>query len=489
MSRISKADRRMQLAHEEAGQPLYANRVRVYPKSVHGPVRRFKWAILIACLAVYYLLPWLRWHRGVNEPDQAVLLSLWSERFYFFNLELWPQDIYYLAGLLIMGAVALFLVTSLVGRVWCGFTCPQTVWTDLFMWVERLVEGDRNARMKRDAQPLSFDTAWRKTLKHAVWLAIAFWTGGAWIMYYVDAPTVTVEFWAGTASREVYFFTGLFTATTYALAGWAREQVCTYMCPWPRFQAAMLDEQSLNVTYQAWRGEPRARGKRAERSTAGDCIDCGACVTACPTGIDIRDGSQLECISCGLCIDACNHVMGKVGKPNWLVTWDTLADQAAKARGEQATFRFFRARTIIYLSALLLGVVVIAATLAARSSLGLSALHDRAPLFVRLADGSLRNGYTIKIVNKQETPITYELTVLGLAGATLAEPDEQLGPASRLGLPVSADSVGTFRVLVTGNPERLVNGSQPLDFILRNPDTGEHTEYHSVFMGPAGQHR
>jgi cytochrome c oxidase accessory protein FixG len=219
-------------------------------------------------------------------------------------------------------------------------------------------------------------------------------------MYYVDAPTVTVEFWTGTASKEVYFFTFLFTATTYALAGWAREQVCTYMCPWPRFQAAMLDEQSLTVTYQGWRGEPRARGKRPDDSTAGDCIDCGACVTACPTGIDIRDGSQLECISCGLCVDACNHVMERTGRPKWLITWDTLADQAAKAEGRLATFRFLRARTIIYISALLIAVSVMTVALANRASIGLSVLHDRAPLFVPLADGSLRNGYTVKIVNK-----------------------------------------------------------------------------------------
>ena len=192
MSRISKADRQIQLQREEAGDHLYANRVRVYPKSVHGPVRRFKWAVLIVCLGIYDLVPWLRWHRGVNEPDQAVLLSIWNERFYFFDLKFWPQDIYYLTGLLIMGAVGLFLVTSLLGRVWCGYTCPQTVWTDLFMWIERRIEGDRNDRMKRDAGPVTFDVVWRKALKHATWLGIAFWTGGAWIMYYVDAPTVTV---------------------------------------------------------------------------------------------------------------------------------------------------------------------------------------------------------------------------------------------------------------------------------------------------------
>src|ERR1700749_1676137 len=249
MARISKADRQLQLQREEAGDHLYANRVRVYPKSVHGPVRRFKWAVLIACLGIYSR-----------------------------------------TGLLIRAAVTLFLVTSVIGRVWCGYTCPQTVWTDLFMWIERLIEGDRNERMKRDAEPLCFDTVWRKIAKHAAWLAIAFWTGGAWIMYYVDAPTVTVEFWTGTASKEGYFFTFLFAATTYLLAGWAREQVCTYMCPWPRFQSAMLDEQSITVTYQGWRGEPRTRGKRHDAAPAGDCVDCGVCVIACPTGIDIRDG-------------------------------------------------------------------------------------------------------------------------------------------------------------------------------------------------------
>jgi cytochrome c oxidase accessory protein FixG len=486
VSRISKADREVELANQAAGQPLYASRVRIYPKSVRGPLRRFKWAVLIFCLAVYYLLPWLRWHRGVTQPDQAVLLDVFHERFYFFNLKLWPQDIYYLTGLLIMGAIGLFLVTSLYGRIWCGYACPQTVWTDLFMWIERLVEGDRNERMKRDAGPLTADKLWRKGLTHAIWLGIAFWTGGAWIMYFVDAPTVTVEFWTGAASKEVYFFTFLFTATTYLLAGWAREQVCTYMCPWPRFQAAMLDEQSLTVTYQSWRGEPRLRGRRRPGDGGGDCVDCGACVTACPTGIDIRDGIQLECINCGLCIDACNHVMSVIGRPSWLITWGTLADQAARARGERAPFRFFRIRTIIYLSALLAALGIMAVALAERAELGLSVLHDRAPLFVPLADGSLRNGYTLKIANKEDTQVLYEISVQGLPEARLTEADEGLGPAAQLGLTVGADRVGTFRVLVAGQPRTLPSGSQEIDFLLRNTVTGEQTVYRSVFMGPAG---
>ncbi len=483
MSHVGSVQKRQQVVQEEEVQHLYANRVRVYPKTVKGPVRRFKWAVLIFCLTLYYALPWLRWTRSPAQPSQAVLLDLWHERFYFFNLEFWPQDIYYLTGLLIMGAVSLFLVTSLVGRVWCGYTCPQTVWTDLFMWIEAKIEGDRNERMKRDAAPMSFDKVWRKVAKHAAWVFIAFWTGGAWIMYYVDAPTVTVEFWTGTASSQVYFFTGLFTATTYLLAGWAREQVCTYMCPWPRFQAAMLDEQSLTVTYQAWRGEPRTRGKRVD-GAGGDCVDCNACVTACPTGIDIRDGIQLECINCGLCIDACNHVMERTGRPKWLITWDTYADQAAKAAGQHAAFRFFRPRTIIYLSALVIAAGAMVVALMLRPGIGLSVQHDRAALFVRLASGDLRNGYTIKVVNKAQSPAIFEISTLGLPNAVLTESVENLGPASQLGLPVKADSVGTFHVFVSGQPAMLKDGSSAIDFALRDTLTGELTTYHSVFMGP-----
>jgi cytochrome c oxidase accessory protein FixG len=470
----------------EEHSSLYASRVRVYPRSVQGPVRRLKWAVLGLCLGIYYLLPWLRWDRGEGAPDQAVLLDLWHERFYFFSLELWPQDIYFLAGALIMAAVSLFLVTSLFGRLWCGFTCPQTVWTDLFMLVERWIEGDRNERMRRDAGPATFDKAARKIAKHAAWLGIAFWTGGAWIMYYVDAPTAVGEFWTGTASPEVYIYTFLFMATTYGLAGWAREQVCTYMCPWPRFQSAMLDEQTFVVTYEGWRGEPRGHGKRSEAAHGlGDCIDCRACVNVCPTGIDIRDGIQLECISCGLCIDACNDVMHKTGGKPWLVTWDTLARQAVRKAGGHAPLKLVRLRTIIYVSALLVAASAMAAGLLLRPHLGMSVLHDRAPLFVRLQDGSIRNAYTVKLDNKTPVAATFSLSVAGLPGARMILAEENGQAKASLSMPVAADQVGGYRVLVQGVPETA--GSQPITFILRNPATGEHTEYRSQFLSP-GHH-
>jgi cytochrome c oxidase accessory protein FixG len=475
-------------APPEAQQSLYASRVRVYPRAVKGTLRRVKWAVLIACLGLYYIVPWLRWYRGPGAPDQAVLLDIFNERFYFFDLVLWPQDIYFLAGALIIGAVALFLVTSLFGRVWCGFTCPQTVWTDLFMMVERWIEGDRNERMRRDAQPATLDKIARKVAKHATWIGIAFWTGGAWIMYYVDAPTVVREFWTGTASREVYVFTFLFTATTYVLAGWAREQVCTYMCPWPRFQSAMLDEQTFVITYEGWRGEPRGHGKRDATTTGlGDCIDCRACVNVCPTGIDIRDGIQLECIGCGLCIDACNDVMRRTGGKPWLITWDTLARQAARKRGEHLPLRLLRPRTLIYAGVLLLACGVMATALALRPHTGLHVLHDRAPLFVRLQDGSIRNGYTVKIDNKTPAPIEFTLSVEGLPGASMVLPEASAEARPTLTLTAPADAVGGYRVLVQGHPQALHDGSQPIEFVLKNPATGEEMEYHSLFMGPGGR--
>jgi cytochrome c oxidase accessory protein FixG len=472
---------------QKASIPLYANRIKVYPKAIAGTFRRIKWVILAACLTIYYVVPWIRWDRGPGAPDQAVLLDLAGGRGYFFGIEIWAQEIYYLTGFLILAAIGLFLATSLFGRVWCGYACPQTVWTDLFMWVERLIEGDRNARMKLDQQPASASKALKKVAKHGAWLLIAVATGGAWVFYFADAPTALRDIFTLQASVEMYFFVGLFTATTYTLAGWAREQVCTYMCPWPRFQAAMLDENSVIVTYAGWRGEPRGKHKAGTSwDGRGDCVDCRQCVAVCPTGIDIRDGQQLECIGCGLCIDACAPVMAKIGRPANLISFDTLANQSERAAGRPPKFRFIRARTLIYSTLLVIVAAVMLGTFVMRSTVELNVLRDRAPLFVTLSDGSLRNGYTLKILNKQRGDRQYALQVAGIPGAVLTVVGQAEGVAGDLGIALDAksDSVATFRLYVAAPRTAVSSDSTPITFTVRERQTGESATYSSVFMGP-----
>ncbi len=476
--------------HETPTPPepsLYATRAKVYPKTVSGTFRRIKWGILAACLAVYYLLPWVRWDRGPNAPDQALLIDMEGRRAYFFFIEIWPQEVYYLTGLLILAAIVLFLVTSLLGRVWCGYACPQTVWTDLFMAVERLIEGDRVQRMRLDKAPMSVGKLWRKAAKHGAWLLIAAATGGVWVMYFQDAPTLAGRFFVGEASAETYFFAALFTVSTYVLAGWAREQVCTYMCPWPRFQAAMLDEQSLIVTYQAWRGEPRGKHKTGESwDGRGDCVDCTACVQVCPTGIDIRDGQQLECIGCGLCIDACDEIMDKVGRPKGLVKLSTQVTQDACAAGRPAPqWRAIRPRTIIYAVVLATAGAVMLAALLLRPTVEITVLRDRNPLYVTLSDGAVRNAFTIKVLNKTRDGHEYALSAPGLPGATLTMVDARAAaPAASLTLAARPDSVATYRVFVTLPAADAPRGDRPLTFDLTDRATGTTARYRSVFIGP-----
>ncbi|NYZ12679.1 cytochrome c oxidase accessory protein CcoG [Azospirillum sp. RWY-5-1] len=469
---------------------LYAEHKKIYPKGVKGPFRRLKWAALIALLAIYYITPWLRWDRGFGAPDQAVLVDMPGRRLYFFFIELWPQQVYYLTGVLILSAVGLFLATALAGRVWCGYACPQTVWSDLFLWVERLIEGDRGDRIRLDKAPWSAGKLGKKATKHGAWLLISALTGGAWILYFNDAPTLVREMVNLEVSSNVLMFIGLFTGTTYLLAGFAREQVCIYMCPWPRFQAAMQDEESLIVTYEDWRGEGRAHLKRSqsrdERQAQGhgDCIDCAACVHVCPTGVDIRKGPQLACIGCGLCVDACNEVMGKIGFPADLVRFDTLNAQVARAKGEKPVFRLVRPRTIIYTLMLLVVGGLMTAGLVFKPRVDVSILRDRAPLFVTLANGDVQNAYTVKILNMTRVARSYRVTVAGVPGAALALAGEGGGPAVELIVGADADSVATHRILVRAPAHAVSQPSTPTTFTVTPVPEGDSVRYDTVFMAP-----
>ena len=481
-------DDAVSLRTAKAALPLYLTRIKVYPRAIKGLWRRVKWAALVLLLGLYYLVPWLRWDRGPDAPNQAILIDLDGRRGWFFDVVIWPQEIYFVTGFLILAAFGLFFATSLFGRVWCGFACPQTVWTDLFMLVERLIEGDRNERMRLDKAPLSAGKIARKGLKHAAWLAIAAATGGAWIFYYVDAPSTLVNIFRGTASLEVYFFIGLLTATTYMLAGWAREQVCTYMCPWPRFQAAMLDEQSVIVTYQKWRGEPRGKHKAGQIWDGhGDCVDCNLCVTVCPTGIDIRDGQQMECIGCGLCIDACNQTMAKVDRPHSLIRWDTLANQQAKEQGASGVnWKPVRARTLLYAALLAVVAAVMLVAFFLRTDTELTVQRDRSPNFVRLSNGDVRNSYTVKILNKRRSEQRFELLVDGLPGAVLGFLAAEIeGSNAGARMIVHPDAVGTFRIFLTVPANAAPRGAKPIEFTVRDAAAKTRASHDAVFVGPA----
>src|SRR5690349_16181010 len=350
-------------AVDQDEEPFYQPHRKVYPQAVKGTFRRIKWILLVVTLGIYYLLPFVRWDRGPNAPSQAVLIDFPNRRFYFFFIEIWPQEFYYLTGLLILAAVALFLMNAIAGRLWCGYLCPQTVWTDLFLAIERWTEGDRREHMQRDRQPWTTERAARAGLKHFLWLMVAWWTGGAWVLYFADAPTLVWDLATFHAPFVAYVFIALLTFTTYVLAGWMREQVCVYMCPWPRIQAALTDEYALNVTYRYDRGEPRASLKKAtelreQGASAGDCIDCLQCVHVCPTGVDIRNGPDLGCIQCGLCIDACDAVMKKIDRPVRLIAYDTDINIKRRLGGQRPFYNIVRTRTVLYV--VIMGVVAAA---------------------------------------------------------------------------------------------------------------------------------
>jgi cytochrome c oxidase accessory protein FixG len=465
---------------------LYEARKKIHPSAVKGRFRSIKWAILALALAVYYLLPFLRWHRGPHEPSQAVLIDLAHGRFYFFFIELWPQEVYYITGLLILAAFTLFLMNAVAGRIWCGYFCPQTVWTDLFMAVERAIEGDRRERLKLDAAPWGLRKIGLKAMKHWIWLLIAWWTGGAWVLYFADAPTLVKQLASFEAPFVAYASIATLTATTYLLAGHMREQVCNYMCPWPRIQGALTDEHSLAITYRFDRGEPRGSVKKAAAlqaagKPAGDCVDCFQCVHACPAGIDIRNGLQLECIQCGLCADACDTVMRKIGRQTGLIAYDTVENVKRRIRGEPPVHKVLRARTVLY-GLLIAGVgLAMLTALALRSFTDVAVMHDRNPIYVTLTDGSIRNGYTLRILNKRPIERSFAIEVEGLPGARVEVVGADRGHAV---VTVGPDRTHELRVLVFAPPGAPLQKSMPLTFRVADVASGESAAADDHFRSP-----
>jgi cytochrome c oxidase accessory protein FixG len=400
-------------------------------------------------LSVYYCAPFLRWDRGPNAPNQAVLLDFAHGRLYAFFVELWPQDLYLITGLLVLAATILILTNALAGRLWCGFACPQTVWTDLFLLVERLIEGDRRQRLKNIGAPLTTKRAARIVAKHSAWLLISLATGGTLIFYVTDAPGLLRGFASGDVSANALTWIVVFTCTTYGLAGFAREQVCTFMCPWPRLQGAIWDPEAFTVNYRDYRGEQRISAKKAaelrlQGKPAGDCVDCGQCVTVCPIGIDIRDGPSFACINCGLCVDACDGVMSKLGRPRGLIDYESWKNIERGRQKEAPVNRLIRPKTIGLTAACLALAGTIGVAFATKMSATLSVEHDRDPLAVRLSDGAVRNAYTVKLLNKSSVSRAYTLSVSGVDAKVAIIGNDGLAP-----IVVAPDASEVLRVTLT----------------------------------------
>lgn len=461
-------------------QPLYAPQVPIFPRRVTGYFRTLKWWIMAVTLGIYYITPWVRWDRGPALPDQAVLVDLAGRRFYFLWIEIWPHEFYFVAGLLIMAGLGLFLFTSALGRVWCGYACPQTVWTDLFILVERWIEGDRNKRVRLWNADWTLHK-WRLRLtKWIVWLLISIATGGAWVFYFTDAPTLLRDLISFDAHAAAYGTIAALTATTFIFGGFMREQVCIYMCPWPRIQGAMMDDDTLTVGYREWRGEPRAK-KRLEDT--GDCIDCMACVNVCPMGIDIRDGQQMECITCALCIDACDDIMDKIGKPRGLIDYLALSDEPQERAGQApkpVLKHILRPRTILYTALWSLIGFGLVFALFIRAEIDLTVAAVRNPTFITLSDGSIRNTYILRLRNKHGEPRAFRLS---LSSDEILRIDVE-GAQTHI-VTVAPDSSTQQRVYVTARPQDAAAQQDHTDlrFWVEDVISGERAFRDSSFDG------
>jgi cytochrome c oxidase accessory protein FixG len=401
---------------------LYEKRQEIYPRARIGDslgwFQKWRWALIWATQLVFYGLPWLTWN-----GRQAVLFDLGARKFYIFGLVLWPQDVIYLAALLIISALALFLVTAVAGRLWCGYACPQTVYTEIFMWIERQIEGDRAKRMALDRAPWSVGKALRKGGKHAAWIAVALWTGFTFVGFFTPIRELGSAVLTLSTGPWESFWILFYGFATYGNAGWMREQVCKYMCPYARFQSAMFDQDTLVVTYDVERGEPRGAGSKSKDRKGmglGDCVDCGLCVQVCPTGIDIRNGLQYECIGCAACIDACNYVMDRTSLPRNLIRYSTTNVLAQHLTKGQAWGHLARPRVLIYSGILVAIVIGLVTALALRVPLKVDVIRDRGALAREVEDGRVENVYRLQVMNTTESRQRYDLGADGLPGLRVA---------------------------------------------------------------------
>ena len=466
---------------------LYAAREPVFPRRVKGAFRTAKWWIMAVTLGIYYVTPWLRWDRGPGMPDQAVLVDLANRRFFLFMIEIWPHEFYFVAGLLIMAGLGLFLFTSAAGRVWCGYACPQTVWTDLFILVERWVEGDRNARLRIFHQRWNLEKVRKRAVKWALWLLIGLATGGAWVFYFTDAPTLARDLVAFQAHPVAYTTMANLTATTFAFGGFAREQICIYACPWPRIQAAMMDEDTITIAYRDWRGEPRGKlhkGASAPAEGQGDCIDCMACVNVCPMGIDIRNGQQLACITCGLCIDACNDVMDRIGRPRDLIGYLALTDETAERAGRAPRpvwQHVLRPRTILY--TVLWAAVGVGLTLALflRPDIDVNVTPVRNPTFVTLSDGAIRNTYDIRLRNLALEPRRFAISTAAEGGQLAVAIEGAEGQVVTVG----ANETAQLRLYLVAPPGSTLARTErsDLDLWVQAEGSADRLQIGTIFNG------
>ena len=436
----TSAKPRLAAVTEPAEQALYEIRRKIYPRAVTGRFAAWRWFFVWATQLVFYGLPWLTWN-----GRQAVLFDLANRKFYIFGLVFWPQDVIYLTVLLIISAYSLFLFTAVAGRLWCGYACPQTVYTEIFMWIERVIEGERLKRMKLDKSPLSARKIGLKAAKHGAWIAVALWTGFTFVGYFTPIETLGTEASSWSLGPWETFWVLFYGFATYGNAGFMREQVCKYMCPYARFQGVMFDQDTLVITYDNDRGEPRgarARGADYKAEGLGDCVDCGICVQVCPTGIDIRDGLQYECIGCAACIDGCNRVMGKMGYPEGLIRYSTENALKKRYTAAQTLKRVFRPRVLVYTAILWSIIVVAGLTLYLRVPVKVDVIRDRITTLTDADQDKVENVYRLQIMNTSEKARRFLVSVGGLEDIEIEGESHpiEVGPASSRMVPLRVEA-------------------------------------------------